>query len=59
MRSAVVLPHPEGPTSTMNSPSWTSRSRSLTAVVPSAYVLVTPSNETPAIHPSQGPTAVF
>src|SRR5438045_2231636 len=31
MRSAVVLPQPEGPTSTMNSPSATSRSRSATA----------------------------
>jgi hypothetical protein len=27
--------------------------------VPSAYVFVTPSNETPAIFPSQGSTAVF
>src|SRR5579864_666292 len=49
MRRAVVLPHPDGPTSTMNSPSWISRFRSWTAVVPSAYVFVTRSNDTPAI----------
>jgi hypothetical protein len=36
IRSAVVLPHPEGPTSTMNSSSWISSDRSETAVVPSA-----------------------
>ncbi len=35
IRSAVVLPHPEGPTNTMNSPSAMSRSRSVTASVPS------------------------
>src|SRR5919204_3696068 len=33
IRNAVVLPQPEGPTSTMNSPSSTSSTRSLTAVV--------------------------
>ena len=31
IRSAVVFPQPDGPTSTMNSPSRTSRSRSFTA----------------------------
>src|SRR3981081_1368617 len=31
IRSAVDLPHPDGPTRTMNSPSLTSRLRSLTA----------------------------
>src|SRR5262245_31963453 len=31
MRRLVVLPHPEGPTRTMNSPSWMSRLRSFTA----------------------------
>ena len=36
MRSAVVFPQPEGPTKTTNSPSAMSRSRSLTAFVPSA-----------------------
>src|SRR4051812_43885649 len=35
MRSAVVLPHPEGPTSTMNSPSAISSEKSSTAIVPS------------------------
>ncbi len=35
IRSAVVLPHPEGPTRTMNSPSPTSRSSESTAFVPS------------------------
>ncbi len=36
MRSAVVLPQPEGPTSTMNSPSATSKVIRFTARVPSA-----------------------
>src|SRR5660398_312334 len=40
VRRAVVLPHPDGPTKTMNSPSWISRSRSKTATVPSAKILV-------------------
>ena len=31
IRSAVDLPHPDGPTRIMNSPSWMSRSMSLTA----------------------------
>ena len=35
IRSAVVFPQPEGPTRTMNSPSRTSRERSVTAGVPS------------------------
>jgi hypothetical protein len=35
IRSAVVLPHPEGPTSTMISPSRMSRVRPETATVPS------------------------
>ena len=34
IRSAVVLPQPDGPTSTMNSPSLTSSVRSLTAWKP-------------------------
>ena len=41
MRSSVDLPHPEGPTRTMNSPECTVRSTSRTAVVPSGYTLVT------------------
>ena len=35
IRSAVVLPHPDGPTSTMNSPSSIARSIAFTARVPS------------------------
>ena len=35
IRSAVVFPHPDGPTKTMNSPSAISRSKSETAFVPS------------------------
>jgi hypothetical protein len=35
IRSAVVFPHPDGPTKTTNSPSATSRSNSVTAFVPS------------------------
>src|SRR3979411_1943795 len=50
MRSAVVLPQPDGPTSTMNSLSTISRVRPFTAVVPSGYVFVTPSKFTAAIH---------
>src|SRR5581483_5646089 len=53
IRRAVVLPQPEGPTRTMNSPSSIVRSSEFTAVVPSGYVFVTPSNVTPAIHPSR------
>src|SRR3954462_1617201 len=49
IRSAVVLPQPDGPTRTMNSPSSIWRLSELTAVVPSGYVFVTPSNVTPAI----------
>ena len=49
MRSAVVFPQPDGPTSTMNSPSAISRSIPDTARVPSGYTLPTPSNVTLAI----------
>jgi hypothetical protein len=35
IRSAVVFPHPDGPTKTTNSPLATSRSNSVTAFVPS------------------------
>ncbi len=35
IRSNVVLPHPEGPTRTVNSPSAICRLRSCTATVPS------------------------
>ena len=46
MRSAVVLPHPDGPTSTMNSPSSTERLSSETATVPFGYTLATQSSST-------------
>src|SRR5919106_5678415 len=49
IRSAVVLPQPEGPTSTMNSPSSISRSRWLTARVPSGKTLPTSRKLTSAI----------
>src|ERR1700730_6055772 len=49
MRSAVVLPHPDGPTRTMNSPSATSRSSSLTAWTPFGYRFVTPLSRSVAI----------
>ena len=39
----VVLPQPEGPTSTVSSPAANVRSSSRTAVVPSGYTLLTPS----------------
>jgi hypothetical protein len=40
-RSAVDFPHPDGPTSTMNSPSRTSRLRSSSAFTPPANTLST------------------
>src|SRR5450432_317174 len=49
IRSAVDFPHPDGPTSTMNSPSLISRLRSLTAFIPPAYTLSTPSRTICAI----------
>src|SRR5438045_5231326 len=49
IRSAVVFPQPEGPTSTMSRPSSTVRLRSLMATVPSLKTLVTPSNTISAI----------
>src|SRR5947208_15155048 len=48
-RRAVVLPQPEGPTKTRNSPSLIRRSRSLTAIASSAYALVTWSKVTVAM----------
>src|SRR5215831_3072461 len=41
IRSAVVFPQPDGPTSTISSPSLISSSRSWTACVPSSYTLET------------------
>src|SRR5689334_6105082 len=49
IRSAVVLPQPDGPTSTTNSPSAISRSRPSTARVPSLKTLVTFSKATLAM----------
>src|SRR3954469_14527939 len=46
MRSAVVLPHPDGPTRTMNSPFTTLRSSWSTALVPSGKTFETASNTT-------------
>src|SRR5262245_45787454 len=39
MRSVVVLPHPEGPRSTTNSPSWMESDTSLTASTVSNFLL--------------------
>src|SRR5947208_10421692 len=49
-RNTVVLPHPDGPSSTKNSPSRTSRDRSATACVPpESYVLPRPRSVTDAM----------
>ena len=48
IRRAVVFPHPDGPTKTMNSPSRTSRLNPSTARVPSGKTFATPSNVTDA-----------
>src|SRR5580693_8233144 len=50
IRSAVVLPDPDGPTSTMNSPSVMSRSSMSTAgLAPLAYTRLAPTYLTPAM----------
>ena len=46
IRSAVDLPHPDGPTRIRNSPSATVRLRSSTATAPPGKTFVTPSNPT-------------
>src|SRR4051812_29491135 len=51
IRSAVVFPQPDGPTSTRNSPSWMSSVRSKTAWTPLSYTLSTSSNTTSAMDP--------
>src|SRR4051812_14635652 len=51
IRSAVVLPQPDGPTRTMNSPSAMSMLRSETALTPPAYTFVTSSSTISAIRP--------
>src|SRR3954447_9957138 len=49
IRSAVVLPQPDGPTRTTNSPSSTKRSSECTASTPFAKTLVTCSSDRVAI----------
>ena len=49
MRSAVVFPHPEGPTKIMNSPSSIASERSRTATVPPGNSFVTWSNVSPGM----------
>ena len=49
IRSSVDFPHPDGPTSTMNSPSRTARLMSSTARKPFPYTFVTPSISIEAI----------
>src|SRR5580693_1311799 len=49
IRSAVVLPQPDGPTRTMNSPSATCSDSSSTARMSSPKILVTPSKVISAI----------
>src|SRR6202167_1132922 len=49
MRSAVVLPQPDGPTRTMNSPSATCSERAAPARTSSPKILVTPSKVISAI----------
>src|SRR6266567_1508722 len=49
MRNVVVLPQPEGPTSTTNSLSWMSRFTSMTACT-SSYILLRPRMTTWAIN---------
>src|SRR5690242_14994619 len=44
MRSVVLFPHPDGPTSTTSSPSATSRSTACTATAPPSYTLRSPSS---------------
>ena len=48
MRSVVLLPQPDGPTSTTNSPASTVRSMPWTATTPSSYSLRTPRSSTRA-----------
>ena len=49
IRRSVVLPHPDGPTNTINVPSGIAKSRSDTARVPSGNTLVIPSTTISAI----------
>src|SRR5215217_7031293 len=54
IRRAVLLPQPDGPTRTRNSPCLMSRSRSWTAWNPFSYCLLTLSRTTSAMVPSSG-----
>src|SRR5579862_8143499 len=58
MRSAVLLPQPDGPTRTRNSWSWISRFRSSMTAGPSPYRLDTWSNRTSAIYSRSFPHEV-
>src|SRR2546423_15227039 len=58
IRSAVDLPQPDGPTSTISSPSATSSERSSTATVPPSNRLVTELNVTPALALAPDPGGV-
>src|ERR1035438_10508967 len=51
IRNAVVLPDPDGPTNTMNSPSAISRVKSSTTGMPGEYALETCSNVISVIGP--------
>ena len=54
MRSAVVLPLPDDPTKTVNSPLGTTRLSRSTAVVPSANTLLTLSKTINVVRRSDG-----
>src|SRR6266516_7450499 len=47
IRSNVDFPHPDGPTSTMNAPSWIVRLTASTALTPFGYTFAAPSRLTP------------
>src|ERR1017187_142680 len=57
IRSAVVLPQPDGPTRTSSSPSSIWRSSDCTAVVPSGYCLVTESSTIRDTFPASLPSS--
>src|SRR6476469_6274277 len=55
IRSVVLFPHPDGPTSTTSSPSATSRSTACTATAPPSYTLRSPSSVSRAMLPPCAP----
>src|SRR5215211_2594226 len=57
IRSSVDFPHPDGPTSTTNSPSWISRSTASTAKTPFLYTFVTSSSRMPLTSLPRSPLA--